>query len=292
MNVLVTGGSGFIGSHIVDSLMESGYAVRVLDIKPPFRKDVVFFKGSILSLNDIKKSLKDIDVVYHIGGFSNIDLVKDNPLATIRLNVLGTSNLLEISREKKIKRFIFASSVYVHDLKGHLYTTSKMASEFLCKNYQTLYGLPYTILRYGTVYGPRSRDADVISIFVRKALDSGEIAIYGSGRQRRNFIFAKDAAEGSVKAIAGIAENKTYCIAYPRSFTINSLARTVKKVVNSKVKIQRCPNILREDDYLGEIGNLKKTFTELKWQPEHSLEAGIKNYLKWYRENKCSVKGK
>jgi len=284
MNVLVTGGSGFIGSHIVDELIEKDHSVRVLDIKSPHRSDVDFLQGSILSLNDIKKSLKDIDIVYHIGGFSNIDMVKDNPLDTIRLNIMGTTNMLEVSRKKKIKRFILASSVYVHDLKGHLYTTSKMASELICKNYYDLYGLPYTILRYGTVYGPRSRNADVISIFVRKALNPGKITIYGNGEQRRNFIFTKDVAEVSVKAIDNIAENKTYCIAYPKSFTINQLAQIIKNVVNPEVIIQRALHNAREYDYLGEIKNLKETFSDLKWQPKFSLEDGIKSYLKWYRK--------
>jgi UDP-glucose 4-epimerase len=285
MNVLVTGGSGFIGSHIVDELINSGYSVRVLDIKPPHRNDVDFFKGSILSLDNIEKSLEDIDIVYHLGGFSNIDMVKGSPLETIQLNIEGTANLLDVSRQKKkVRRFIFASSVYVHDSRGHLYTTSKLASELICKNYYNLYGLPYTILRYGTVYGPRSRDVDVISVFIRKALDSGRITINGSGNQKRNFIFTQDVAKGSIRAMEAIAENKTYCIAYPRSFTINELAQTIKKIVNPELIIQRDYNNVREDDYLGEIDNLEETFKDLSWRPEYGLEEGIKAYLKWYKK--------
>jgi UDP-glucose 4-epimerase len=222
--------------------------------------------------------------VYHLGGFSNIDLVKGAPLKTIQLNIQGTANLLDISRQKKVRRFIFASSVYVHDSRGHLYTTSKLASELICKNYHNLYGLPYTILRYGTVYGPRSRDVDVISVFVRKALDSGKITINGSGNQKRNFIFTHDVAKGSIRAIEPVAENKTYCIAYPRSFTINELAQVIKKIVNPELIIQRDYNNVREDDYLGEIANLEETFKDLNWRPEYGLEQGIKAYLKWYRE--------
>ena len=168
MNILVTGGSGFIGSHVVDKLVEAGHEVRVLDIKKPYQANIEFLEGDITSREDVKKSLVDIDAVYHIAAFSNIDLVKDHPLATIEQNIMGTAYLLEECRLQKVKRFIFASSVYAYEERGHLYTTCKIASELLCKNYNTLYSLPYTILRYGTAYGPRSRRADVISLFVSR----------------------------------------------------------------------------------------------------------------------------
>lgn len=170
MRILVTGGSGFIGSHIVDKLIDSGHSIRVLDIKSPHRNDVEFIKGGITSKTDITKAVDNVEVIYHIATFSNINLVKESPVMTIESNIMGTAYLLDEARKRNIRRFLFASSVYVHDEKGHLYTTSKLASEMLCKNYYTLYSLPYTILRYGTAYGRRSRAADVISIFVERAL--------------------------------------------------------------------------------------------------------------------------
>lgn len=282
MRVLVTGGSGFIGSHIVDKLIEAGHYIRVLDIKPPHRNDVDFIKGGITSKTDITKAVDKVEIIYHIAAFSNINLVKDNPVQTIESNILGTAYLLEEARKRNIRRFIFASSVYVHDERGHLYTTSKLASEMLCKNYHTLYSLPYTVLRYGTAYGPRSRAADVISIFVERVLKNKEIMIHGTGNQKRNFIYVEDIALGSVAALKEIGENKTYVIAGLETVSIKELADVIKRVFNIQLKINIDASKGREDDYQGEIDSLKETMAELGWKPETALVEGIKNYKDWY----------
>ena len=177
MVVLVTGGSGFIGSHIIDKLIEYNHTVRVLDKKKPLRDDLQFVQGSITDKEAISFAMKDVDVIYHLAAASNIDLVKDNPSQTIEYNVLATAYLLDEARIKKIKRFILASSVMVYEMKGHIYTFSKYASEQLCINFQLLYDLPFTILRIGTVYGPRNRRADVVSIFIENALRKNDLYI-------------------------------------------------------------------------------------------------------------------
>ena len=106
-NILVTGGSGFIGSHLVDELIEKGHHVQILDLKVPYSKKAVFIEGSILDLDVVKKATLDMDVIYHFSGVSNIDKVKDDPLETIQLNILGTANLLEQARKQKVNRFFF-----------------------------------------------------------------------------------------------------------------------------------------------------------------------------------------
>ncbi|MFA5068954.1 MAG: NAD-dependent epimerase/dehydratase family protein, partial [Candidatus Omnitrophota bacterium] len=194
MNVLVTGGSGFIGSHIVDALLKTGHRVRVFDIKKPYSNKAEFIKGDLRSRQDIALVVKGQDAVYHIGAFSNIDLVKDNPLEAIESNIMGTAYLLEQCRLAGIRRFLFASSIYLCGSQGHIYTTTKLAGEMLCKNYYLLYGLDYTILRFATAYGPRSRGEDVVSIFVGKALNNDEMVIHGSGGQKRNFTYVQDIA--------------------------------------------------------------------------------------------------
>ena len=282
MNVLVTGGSGFIGSHVVDKLVEAGHRVRVLDIKGPHRNDVDFVRGDIISRPVIAEALGGIEAVYHIAGFSNINLVKDRPVQTIELNVLGTAYLLEESRKKGVKRFLLASSVYAHSRNGHLYTTSKLVSEMLCKDYHTLYSLPYTVLRYGTAYGPRSREADVVSIFITRALKGEDIVIHGSGRQKRNFIYVEDLAAGSVAALEDIGKNKTYVFAGTDAISIRELANTVNKVFDNHLKIKTDAAEEREDDYQGEISDLEMTMSELKWKPETLLAEGIKKYGDWY----------
>ena len=127
-NVLVTGGSGFIGSHVVDSLIKKKYNVTVFDLTSPKRKDAEFIKGSILDKTLIRQSLKNINFVFHLAAVSDINKVKTIPIKTIETNVLGTTYLLEALKKTNIKRFIFSSSIYSYGTAGNLYTTSKTAS--------------------------------------------------------------------------------------------------------------------------------------------------------------------
>jgi UDP-glucose 4-epimerase len=282
MRVLVTGGSGFIGSHLVDKLAEAGHAVRILDISPPIHTgNVEFLKGDITSREDVRASLDGIEVVYHLAAFADINLVSDNPLKTIEYNIMGTAYLLEECRRLRVRRFILASSVYVYSKQGHLYTTAKLASEEFCKDYQSLYSLPYTILRYGTAYGPRSRMDDVVSIFTARALKGENLLVYGSGKQRRNFIYVEDLARGSVAALKETAENGTYTLCGKESITIERLARMVKRLFSSDIDIEYHPP--RENDYGGEVFDLDKARRELGWEPEVSLEDGIKRFAEWYQ---------
>jgi len=280
MNVLVTGGSGFIGSHVVDKLIAAGHRVRVLDLKEPHRADVEFIQGDITVRDDINRATEQIEVVYHIAAFSNIDKVRDNPLTTIERNILGTAYLLEDCVQRKVKRFIFASSVYVYDQGGHLYTTAKQASEMLCKDYNALYGLPYTILRYGTAYGPRSRRADVISVFIERALNGQSLTIYGSGNQARHFIYVEDLAEGNVAALQEVARNQTYNLEGSRPITVKEIAQAVKKLV-ADVPIEY--GKARPQDYGGTVIPPEGVSKELGWQPRVDLEEGIRRYVDWYR---------
>lgn len=282
MNILVTGGSGFIGSRVVDKLVDAGHKVTIFDSRPPNRSDISFVEGNITSKMDVRKALrKGFDVVYHIAAFSNIDLVKDNPITTIESNIVGTAYLLEESRQCGIKRFILASSVYVYGNRGHLYTTCKKSSELLCRNYYELYSLPYTLLRYGTAYGPGSRGADVISLFVKQAVAENKLVIHGSGRQRRNFIYVDDLAAGNVAALKEIARNKTYNLANRFSVSISELAAIVNKSFRNKLAIEYLS--AREDDYKGRIIDYNKAEKELGWKPLVSLEDGVKAYIKWYK---------
>ena len=283
MNILVTGGSGFIGSHVADKLVEAGHQVRVFDLKRPYRDDVEFIEGDITRKEDVRRGLSGMDVVYHIAAFSNIDLVKDHPLTTIEHNILGTAYLLEQCRQQKAARFILASSVFLFDGRGHLYTTCKLASELLCKNYHTLYSLPYTILRYGTAYGPRSRAADVISLFVRKALEGEHLVVHGSGEQVRHFTYVEDLALGSVAALGPIAENKTYTIASGQPVSIMRLAEAVKRTLNNEIAIEY--DSAREDDYGGAVLDIDLAKKELGWEPSVGIEEGIRRYAEWYKEN-------
>ena len=197
-NVLVTGGSGFIGSHVVDTLIKKKCNVTVIDLNSPKRKDVKFIKGSILNKSLIESSLKNIDYIFHLAAVSDINKVEKIPTKTIETNILGTTYLLEASRKAKIKRFVFAGSYYSYGDAGNLYTTSKTASELVIRNYNLLYKQKFTILRYSTAYGPRNREVDALSIFVDRAMKNLDLVIHGDGKQKRDYIYVKDLAEGSM----------------------------------------------------------------------------------------------
>lgn len=285
MKILVTGGSGFIGSHVVDKLIDAGHDTRILDIKEPHRKDVDFYSGDICSIKDVTTAIKNINVVYHLAAFSNIDLVKANPLKMIELNIMGTAIVLEAARKQGVKRFILASSVFVYGRGGHLYTTAKITSEMLCKDYQKLYGVPYTILRLATVYGPRSRNVDVISIFVKNAMEGKGLTVNGGGRQVRNFIYVEDLAEGCAAALNKTAENKTYVLCGSQNTSIIELAELIRSSLNPKMKIEITNE--REKDYLGELNfdNQCMALEDVNWEPRISLAEGIIKYAEWVAKN-------
>ena len=283
MNILVTGGSGFIGGHIIDKLRDNNLDVKGFDIKKPHREDVEFIKGNIVSLDELSDAIGDVEYVFHIAALSNIDKVAEKPLKAVDLNIMSTAKVLEAARNSQVKRVIYASSYFVVSGRGHIYTTTKEASEMLCKNYYTLYGLPFTILRYGTAYGPRSRGEDVISIFVKKALSHQPLTIYGDGNQSRNFIYVEDLAEGNVAALKDIAENKTYNLEGMRPITVKEVAETVKKLIGD-VEIEYKEK--RPEDFEGKVVSAEKAKRELGWEPKVDFEEGVRRYIEWYKQNR------
>ncbi|MDP7194572.1 MAG: NAD-dependent epimerase/dehydratase family protein [SAR202 cluster bacterium] len=210
--------------------VENGHQVRILDVQSSHLNNVDYINGSILDLDAVKKATFEVDVIYHFAGVSNIDKVKDNPLKTIEFNILGTANLIEQARKQKVNRFLFASSVYVFDRGGHLYTYSKRVSEDLCKYYKDLYDLPFSILRLGSAYGPRSRGEDVISIFVKNSLEGQTMCVKGGGSQIRNFIYVEELAEGCVKALSEKCKNNIITLAGNEQINIRELSFIVKKL--------------------------------------------------------------
>lgn len=280
INVLVIGGSGFIGSHIVDELIKKKYDVKIFDIKSPYQKNIEFIKGDITSLIQLKKSMKNIDYVYHLAGLSDINKIINNSLKAVDLNIMSTIKILESCRSSNIERIIFTSSYFVNSNRGHLYTTTKKTSELFCKDYYRLYELQFTILRYGTVYGPRNRGEDIISIFVKKALNHQNLIIKGDGNQSRNFIYVTDVAAGSVISLNKKAKNKTYTIDGLQQIKIKKVAELIRNLIDKNIDIKFTKK--RKDDFLGKFPS-NKIEKELGWKPEISFENGLKKYIKWYK---------
>lgn len=247
--VLVTGGSGFIGSHIVDNLKKKKFKVFVLDKVNPKRKDIIFIKSKNFNLNFLLKITKGIDFVYHLAGVSDINKVKDQPVKTINDNIVFTTTLLEACRLNKVKKFLFASSIYTYGNEGNLYTTSKISSELIIKNYKLLYDLDYTIMRFSSIFGLRNRKVDVISIFANKAKKNKKIIVEGNGLQTRNFIDVKRAAKIAVDLMIKKFDNKIIAIASEKDIKIIELAKKIIRILDSKSKIKIKKKLKRQDDF-------------------------------------------
>jgi UDP-glucose 4-epimerase len=296
MRALVTGGSGFIGSHVVDRLRDRGVAVRVFDmVLPTFRSDIEFYHGSLLDLEALRMALSGIDVVYHLAAVADVKDVFDDPYYAESINVRGTLNVLEAARRGKKPRVIYGSTTWVYSeaagtnvdeqtalrAPSHFYTATKMSSEYYCQSYSRLYGVPVTILRYGIPYGPRARDGAVVPIFVQKALRGEPLTIAGDGSQFRKFVYVEDLAEGNVLAMKPVAANRIYNLDGTERITIKQIAETVQKIVGD-VRIETVP--ARPGDFSGKEVSSELARTELGWEPRVSFEEGVRRYVAWYRD--------
>ena len=190
MKITVFGGSGFLGSHICDKLSEAGHDVTIVDVHPSpwLRPDQRMLTGSILDEALVEQAVSGADVVFNYAGIADIGEANRRPVDTARLNVLGNVMALEACRKAGVQRYVFASSLYVYGKSGGFYRCSKQACEIYIENYQAMHGLPYTILRYGSLYGPRADARNAIHRFVQEALTTGRITYYGAPTALREYV--------------------------------------------------------------------------------------------------------
>jgi UDP-glucose 4-epimerase len=203
MMILVVGGSGFLGSHVCDQLSEVGHKVRIFDCveSPWLRPDQDMIVGDLLDEIMVRKAIAGCDVVYNFAGIADLDYALEKPVETVRVNVLGNVMLLDSCRIAKVQRYIYASTVYVYSRNGGFYRCSKQASEQYLEEYQRTFGLEYTILRYGSLYGPRSDERNGLWRIVKNAMDKGIVSYEGSPEAMREYIHVEDAARASVTAL-------------------------------------------------------------------------------------------
>ena len=298
MKTVVTGGCGFIGSHVVDKLVAAGHEVTVYDATPrPWRDDVRYVAGDVLDPVAVADVLADAEVVFHLAGMSNVDVAALNPLATVKLNVEGTAVIADAARQRGDLRVVLASTVWVFgaaagdgtvdetayiDLarSGHLYTSSKIAAEMVLHSYAALYDLPFTVLRYGVPYGPRMRDELVIAKFVAKALAGEALTVAGDGKQTRNFVYVEDLADAHVLALEPSAVNETFALDGPEEVSIRQVAETVASLVGDTA-IERVPG--RSGDFAGRPVDITHAREVLGWSPTTTFEQGVQRYLEWLR---------
>ncbi len=244
MNCLITGGCGFLGLHLVEELIRQKHKVVIFDkfrSKNLPKKINKFYKGDIKNIKSLEKSFKNIDLVFHFAALSDLNKAMNKPHDSVNYNILGTVNTLELCKKFKVKRFIFASSIYVNSKQGGFYRSSKRAAEDYIEEYNKRYKLNFTILRFGSLYGERSD----INNGVRKILESGKysntIKYYGNPKSVRKYIYVKDAARACIEVIKNKYKNKHLIITGNKTISIKKLLKMVNLLFNLKKKIEFYP---------------------------------------------------
>lgn len=236
---VVFGGSGFLGSHVVDALTEKGHGVLVYDLKKsaylPKNQEMII--GNILDEKLVTRTVEGCDFVYNFAGIADIDECVEKPLEAAKYNVLGNSVILEAARRAKIKRYLFASSSYVHSKYGSFYKSSKQACELFIHSYHEKYHLPYNILRYGSLYGDRADERNSIYRILKEAILTGRVIYHGTGDEMREYIHVRDAAELSVKVLAPEYKNKNVTLAGINPMRYRDILEMIKEMFDNKIKI-------------------------------------------------------
>jgi UDP-glucose 4-epimerase len=295
MKVLVTGGSGFIGSHVVDKLIDAGHEPVIYDRIPSrWHASVPTVVGELDDLQALTNAMEGCGSVMHLAAAADVNEVAKEPVGSEACNARGTLMVLEAARSAEVPRVVYASTIWVYTgesgekvdedsplrMPAHLYTASKLAGEMYCTSYGELYGLETTILRFGIPYGPRARPAAVVPAFVGKALAGEPLTVAGSGDQSRRFVYVEDLADGCVKALAPVAADRIYNLVSDESVTILQIAETVQDLVGP-VGIEHTD--ARTADFVGVEVSGVRARRELDWVATTPFREGTTRYVAWRR---------
>ena len=239
-NVLVIGGSGFLGSHTAEELTRRGYHVSIFDHSESkwLTPDQEMHVGDILDREALDAVMKDVDVVYHFAGLADINKSADYPFETINLNVSGTAQIVDAAVRANIERFIFASTMYVFSPFGSFYRASKQAAETIIEAYNEQYELDYTILRYGSLYGPRAQDWNGLRAYVKEIIESGRLDYDGTGHERREYIHVGDAARLSVDILDQKYRNRAITITGTQVMSSTELIEMIFEIAGKKPVVE------------------------------------------------------
>lgn len=300
--VVVTGGAGFIGSHLAEELLKQGYSVTVLDdlstgnpenIEQLLKKDnVEFVQGTITDLPWLQKLFQGITYVFHQAALARIPRSIENPLDANEVNIKGTLNVLLAARDNKVKKVIYASSSSVYGSTPVLpqredmppdplspYALTKLAGEYYCNIFRQIYGLSTVCLRYFNVYGarqdPHSQYATVIPAFIGRLYQNQPPLIFGDGEQSRDFTFIRDVVSANILAAENDAEG-IFNIGSGRNFTINRLAGIILSLMQKDLKpVHQKPRPGESRHTLADISRAEN----FGYKPEWSLEDGLKKTI-------------
>ena len=213
-NVLVIGGSGFLGSHVADVLTERGYKVTVFDSKvsPWIKDNQNMLVGDMFDRSLLAEAMKEVRYVYHLAGIADIVEAKDRPYDAINLNIMGTTLAMQEAINAGVERFLYASTMYVYSPYGSFYRASKQSAETIIEAYHEQYGIDFTFLRYGSLYGPRAQDWNGLRRYIKQVLLDGRLEYWGTGKERREYIHVRDAAKLSVNMLDSDYKNRAITV--------------------------------------------------------------------------------
>lgn len=240
MRISVFGGSGFLGSHICDQLSAAGHEVTIIDRnKSPWLKaSQKMITGDMLDDDTVWDGVKNADMVFNYAGIADIGEANTNPVQTAKVNIVGNINILEACRKAKIQRYIFASTLYVYGKSGGFYRCSKQSCEIYIENYHAQFQLPYTILRYGSLYGPRADHRNAIERFVYQALTTGKIIYYGAPTALREYVHVDDAARATLEILKPEFANQNIIISGNQPMRVGDLFKMIGEMLGKELDIE------------------------------------------------------
>jgi len=307
--IVITGGAGFIGSHIAERCARDGHEVVIIDnlddyYSPELKKKNIeyvlksgntsFVHGDVTDLDFLRTVIdKDVGYVFHEAAQAGVRISVDNPFKPNNVNVLGTLNVLEASLEAEVERVINASSSSVYGKVEYLpfdeshptqpvspYGVSKLAAEHYCRVFYEIYGLPTVSLRYFTVYGPRMRPDLTISIFTEKMLNNESITIFGDGNQTRDFTYIEDVVKANMKLLdTNKADGKGMNIGSGNRISVNELATNLKEIIGSSSKLKYAE--VQKGDAKHTLADVELAKELVGYGPSVSIKEGLRRFVEW-----------
>lgn len=296
--ILITGGAGFIGSHLATELLKTEYSIRIIDNLYTGQKENVpnnaeFIQGDIRNISDLKNALNDIECVIHLAAHVSVPESVKNPMLDFDINVKGTLLLLEEVRKQNVEKFIFASSAAIYGTTGkkipetyeqkpnNPYGFNKLMGETYCQQYSRLYGIKATILRYFNVYGPKKK-GNAVDVFIRNALAKNPLTISGEGSQFRDFVYVKDVVRATIECLMSDRYGEIYNVGTGIATKVIDLAKEIITATETNSKIMFGPQ--RQGDIMGITADITKINSDLSYVPKYSIEEGLIETIKHYIE--------
>lgn len=238
--ILVTGGAGFLGSHLADALQDKGFSVRIFDRResPHLRPSQEMIVGDLQDLQSLEQAATGCEAIYHLGGLADLNRARERPLEAAQQNVIGTLHALEAGRKAGVKRFLFASTVYVYSRAGGFYRCSKQACESFVEEYHRQFGLPYTVLRFGSLYGPRAEESNGVFRLLKQALESGRIHHVGQPEDSREYVHVEDAARLAVEVLEPSYENQHLVVTGHHPMRLRDLFTMFSEILGRELEVE------------------------------------------------------